>query len=110
MPGQFLTEAERERLRRFPAEIPPADVIASFTLSPADLVDVRPDVLPAYGQRAHTRRDHLRAIQAYLGFREAGPGDLRALAEWLVERALEHDRPSLLLRLACEHLHAAKIV
>jgi len=156
MPGQFLTEAERERLRRFPAEIPPADVIAYFTLSPADLVQVhhqrgdhnrlgfalqlgalrylgfspddlttapasvvaslsqqlamRPDVLPAYGRRAHTRRNHLQSIQAYLGFREAGPVDLRAVAEWLVERALEHDRPSLLFRLVCEHLHAAKIV
>jgi TnpA family transposase len=156
MPGQFLTEAERARLRRFPEEIPPADVIAYFTLSPADLVqvrhqrgdhnrlgfalqlgalrylgfspddlttapasvvaylsqqlDIRRDVLPAYGQRAHTRRDHLQDIQAYLGFREAGPVDLRVLAEWLVERALEHDRPSLLFRLACEHLHAAKIV
>jgi TnpA family transposase len=156
MPGQFLTEAERERLRQFPAEIPPSDVIAYFTLTPADLtqvrqqrgdhnrlgfalqvgalrylgfspddlttapasvvaflsqqLDVRPDVLPTYGQRAHTRRDHLQAIQAYLGFREAGPEELRALAEWLVERALEHDRPSLLFRVTCEHLHAAKIV
>jgi TnpA family transposase len=156
MPGQFLTDAERERLRQFPAEIPPSDVIAYFTLSPADLaqvrhqrgdhnrlgfalqlgalrylgfspddlttapasvvaslsqqLDVRPDVLPAYGQRAHTRRDHLQAIQAYLGFREAGPVELRALAEWLLERALEHDRPSLLFRVACEHLHAVKIV
>jgi TnpA family transposase len=156
MPGQFLTEAEREQLRQFPAEIPPADVIAYFTLSPADLaqvryqrgdhnrlgfalqlgalrylgfspddpttapasvvaylsqqLDVRPDVLPAYGQRAHTRRDHLQAIQVYLGFREAGPVELRALGEWLVDRALEHDRPSLLFRVACEHLHAAKII
>jgi TnpA family transposase len=156
MPGQFLTEGEREQLRRFPAEIPPGDVIAYFTLSPADLaqvrqqrgdhnrlgfalqlgalrylgfspddptmapasvvaylsqqLDVRPDVLPAYGQRAHTRRDHLQAIQVYLGFREAGPVELRALGEWLVDRALEHDRPSLLFRVACEHLHAAKII
>jgi TnpA family transposase len=156
MPGQCLTEAEREQLRQFPAEIPPADVIAYFTLSPADLaqvrhqrgdhnrlgfalqlgalrylgfspddpttapasvvaylsqqLDVRPDVLPAYGQRAHTRRDHLQAIQVYLGFREAGPVELRALGEWLVDRALEHDRPSLLFRVACEHLHAAKII
>jgi TnpA family transposase len=156
MPGQFLTEAEREQLRQFPAEIPPADVIAYFTLSPADLaqvrhqrgdhnrlgfalqlgalrylgfspddpttapasvvaylsqqLDVRPDVLPAYGQRAQTRRDHLQAIQVYLGFREAGPVELRALGEWLVDRALEHDRPSLLFRVACEHLHAAKII
>ncbi len=44
------------------------------------------------------------------GFREAGPVELRALGEWLVDRALEHDRPSLLFRVACEHLHAAKII
>jgi hypothetical protein len=64
MPGQFLTEAERARLRRFPAEIPSADVIAYFTLSPADLIQVR-----------HQRGDHnclgfalqLGALR-YLGF------------------------------------------
>lgn len=27
MPGRFLTDAERERLTRFPAEVPPEDDI-----------------------------------------------------------------------------------
>ena len=32
------------------------------------------------------------------------------MADWLLARALEHDKPSLLFQLACEHLHAEKIV
>jgi len=41
MPVAFLTDAERERLARFPSEVPPEDVIAYFTLSAADLRRVR---------------------------------------------------------------------
>jgi TnpA family transposase len=156
VPVQFLSEAERARLSRFPADIPPDDLVMYFTLSDSDLARVHthrgnanrlgfalqlgglrylgycPDVLtsapPAlvayvaqqlgigvealatYGMRAHTRTDHQQEIQAYLHFREAGPADLNALAAWLVERALEHDRPTLLFQLAAEKLKADKIV
>jgi len=156
MPGSFLTDTERERLRRFPSEVPPEDLGAFFTLSDRDLTQVRrqrggpnrlgfalqlctlrylgfvPDALhsvpPAviahlaqqvgttpesfmvYGDRPHTRTDHLQDATAYLGFRKARPSDLRALKAWLVERALEHDRPTLLLQLACEKLRADQIV
>jgi TnpA family transposase len=134
MPGSFLTDTERERLRRFPSEVPPEDLGAFFTLSDRDLTQVRrqrggpnrlgfalqlctlrylgfvPDALhsvpPAviahlaqqvgttpesfmvYGDRPHTRTDHLQDATAYLGFRKARPSDLRALKAWLVERAL----------------------
>src|SRR6266567_944916 len=40
MPGRFLTEAERERLTRFPAEVPPEDLVSAFTLSPKDITRV----------------------------------------------------------------------
>ena len=30
MPGRFLTDAERERLTRFPAEVPPEDLVSAF--------------------------------------------------------------------------------
>jgi TnpA family transposase len=105
MPGRFLTQAERERLQRFPEEISPQDMITYFALSARDMAKVRqqrsahnrlgfalqlcalrylgfsPDdvttaptnvvsyvaeqlkvsaeSLTAYGNRPHTRRDHL---------------------------------------------------
>ena len=156
MPGRFLTDAERERLRRFPTEVPPEDLVAYFTLSDRDQDQVRrqrgganrlgfalqlctlrylgfvpdplrsvppaviahlaqqlatpPESFAAYGDRPHTRTDHLQEVTTYLGFRKVRPGDLRMLKAWLVERALEHDRPSLLLQLACEKLRTEKIV
>ena len=45
-----------------------------------------------------------------LGFRRATPLDFYALHTWLVERALEHDKPTLLLQLACEKLYREKMV
>jgi hypothetical protein len=45
-----------------------------------------------------------------MGFRDATREDFSALADWLLTRALEHDKPSLLFQLACEHLHAEKII
>jgi TnpA family transposase len=156
MPVQFLTEADRARLSRFPPVIPPDDLIAYFTLSAADRavlaphrgtsnrlgfalqlgalrylgfcpddltappaplrafleqqLGLLPDLVPVYGQRSQTRTDHLREIQAYLGFRDATPADLQALTAWLVERALEHDAPLLLFQLAAERLSADKLV
>jgi len=40
MPGQFFSNAERERLQRFPREVAPGDLIAFFTLSESDLAQV----------------------------------------------------------------------
>jgi hypothetical protein len=40
MPGRFLTDAERERLTRFPAEVSPEDLVNAFTLSPTDITRV----------------------------------------------------------------------
>jgi TnpA family transposase len=155
MPGQFLTDPERERLTRFPEEIPPADLTAYFTLSladreavrahrgaanrlgyalqlgavrylgfaPADLTTAPPAAVAWLAQqlgesaaalaeytRAHTRTDHLREVQAYLGFRDAGAAEIESLAGWLRARALEHDKPTLLFQLACEKLRADKII
>ena len=64
----------------------------------------------AYGRRRKTRTTHLVQIQRYLGFRLATPLDLYALQTWLEERALEHDKPMLLLQLACDQLHHDRIV
>lgn len=64
----------------------------------AQQLDVRPEALAAYGLRVPTRTVHLQQGQRHLGFRRAAPLDVYALQTWLVERALEHDKPTLLLQ------------
>ena len=76
----------------------------------ADQLQASPATLHVYGARSQTRTEHLQQIQLRLGFRDATREDFRSLADWLLARALEHDKPSLLFQLACEHLHAEKIV
>jgi len=67
---------------------------------------VPPEGLSAYGRRAQTRTDHFPAVRDHLGCRKAGPGEREQLSRWLLDRALEHDRPLLLWQLACEKLAA----
>ena len=156
MPGSFLNDTERERLRGFPAEIPSEDLIGYFTLSERDqllvrgqrgdsqpprlrvaglcpsLSGLRADQAPfrtpgrhrpsrrtarcrsrclaKYGERSQTRTSHLQEVLAYLGLSQGPARDLRALKTWLVDRGLEHDRPSLLFQLACEKLRTDKVV
>jgi TnpA family transposase len=76
----------------------------------AEQLNVAPDELARYGLRGQTRTEHLRQIWRYLGFRRATAVDLSRLETWLVDRALEHDRPTLLLRLTGEHLLGLRIV
>jgi hypothetical protein len=155
VPIGFLTDAERERLDNFPAQVTRGDILTSFALSRADRrqiprttsaanrlgfalqlgalrslgfspddlstaaeaviafvakqVDVAPDELPRYGLRGQTRTEHLRQIRAKLAFRKATARDLSQLEIWLMDRALEHDRPTLLLRLAGDHLLTLRI-
>ena len=156
MPVQFLSDAQRESLSRFPGEIPPDDVVTFFTLSesdkdqipktssnynrlgfalglcalrylgfcpddlttaPTEVIEylayqlgVGSDDINLYGKRYHTRTDHLQKIQHYLEFRKAGSAELDTLADWLTERALEHDKPTLLFQLTCEKLYRDKII
>jgi Domain of unknown function (DUF4158) len=156
VPVRLFTDAERDRLNRFPPDIPPGDLLAWFTLSddaleligdrrgehnrlgfglqlttlpylgfvPDDLTSaparvvaylalqlgVPAEALTAYGDREHTRTDHLQEIQAHLGFRSAGAEDFAALGAWLLDRALEHDKPMALFQLACEWLRRERIV
>jgi hypothetical protein len=76
----------------------------------AEQLGETPATLGAYGTRAHTRTDHLQDIMDHLGFHKVTTADWRRLSHWLVERALEHDKPSLLLQLACDRLRRDKIV
>ena len=73
----------------------PPDAVAFV----AQQLAVAPHVLATYGARAQTRQEHLLTVQTHLGYRKVGRDDVRTLADWLLERALEHDKPTLRERL-----------
>jgi hypothetical protein len=76
----------------------------------AQQLTMEPDVLTAYGARAQTRQDHLLAAQVHLGYRKVGREDVKTLADWLLERALEHEKPTLLYELTCEKLRTDQLL
>lgn len=66
--------------------------------------------LHSYGKRAKTRTEHVRLVAQYLGWRPAGAMESKELDEFLLARAMEHDSPTLLFRLACEYLVSARLI
>jgi TnpA family transposase len=69
-----------------------------------------PVIITSYGERSQTRTDHLQEIERHLGFHKATAAEKTDVERWLRERALEHDRPLLLLQLLCEKVHAQRII
>jgi Domain of unknown function (DUF4158) len=71
-----------------------------------------PAVLAGYGQRAHTRSDHVRLVAGYLGWKSAPAGSaaMKDLEQFLLDRAMEHDSPGLLFTVAAEYLISAKTI
>jgi Domain of unknown function (DUF4158) len=63
-----------------------------------------------YGRREQTRTDHLREVARYLGWRTMDELAWKQLQEFLFARAMEHDAPRLLFRLACEYLASARLI
>ena len=91
----------------------PDDVTAAPPAAAARLADqLRLDAgaLAGYGDRVQTRTDHLRLVLQYAGWRPARSLETKELDEFLLARAMEHDSPSLLFRLACEHLRTSQVV
>jgi hypothetical protein len=82
------------------------EVVVTFV---AEQLGITPRVLGLYDNR-RTQSEHRRHVRAHLGFRPATPMDVYALQTWLLARALEHDKPTLLLQLACEKLYRERIV
>ncbi len=66
--------------------------------------------LRGYGAREQTRSDHLRDVAAYLGWHQVDGPRWKDLEEFLFARAMEHDSPKLLFRLACEYLSSSHLV
>lgn len=69
-----------------------------------------PKALSSYGGRDQTRTDHLMMVATLLGWRPAGELELKELDQFLSARALEHDPPTLLFRLACDYLRSARVI
>jgi TnpA family transposase len=84
----------------------PASVIEYVAVQ----LQVSTAVLSLYGKRTSTQRNHQRQVQVLLGYRRASPLDLLALEQWLVERALEHDKPMFLFELTCQYLQQHKMI
>ena len=76
----------------------------------ADQLKVSSSALETYGGREQTQSDHFGEVREHLGYSLPRPQDYEGLLEWLVDRALEHDKTILLLRLACDRLRAQRIV
>jgi len=66
--------------------------------------------LASYGVREQTRTDHLGEVAKLLGWRQAGELEFNELDQFLSARALEHDSPTLLFRLACDYLRSARVI
>ncbi|AHH97577.1 Tn3 family transposase [Kutzneria albida] len=76
----------------------------------AEQLHLDPEQVRSYGRRAKTRTEHLRLVAQYLGWRAPTTLELKELDEFLLARALEHDSPLLLFRLACEYLTSARVI
>jgi hypothetical protein len=87
------------------ASAPPAAVARLSTRLGIPMGDLR-----GYGARDQTRTTHLGQVMRYLKWDAPTERTYKELDEFLLARAMEHDSPSLLFRLACEHLAAVKVV
>ncbi len=77
----------------------------------AEQLDVDPARLADYGGfQDRTRQRHLQAVLQRLGWRPAREWELKALDDFLLERALEHDSPTLLMQLTCDYLRTERVV
>jgi hypothetical protein len=93
-----------------PDEVPAAPPVAVARL--AERLEVDPALLAGYGRREQTRSDHLRLVADYLGWKSA-PVDsetMKDLEQFLLDRAMEHDSPTLLFNLATEYLISTKTI
>ncbi len=93
-----------------PDEVGSAPPVAVARL--AERLGLDPEVLEGYGRRSHTRSDHLLLVARYLGWKSApaGGGEMKEVEQFLLDRAMEHDSPTLLFNLAAEFLMSAKTI
>ena len=85
-----------------PEDLPaaPAEAIAVL----ADALDVPARAIFDYSVRPQTRREHRPQVRDHAGFVAAGERAVAPVRDWLIEQAIEHERPSLLLAELCAEL------
>ena len=76
----------------------------------AEQLGCDPAAITEYGKRAQTRREHQQWVMTYLGFRWQQADDQENLVQWLTQRAMENERPSVLLQQVTERLYKQRIV
>lgn len=74
----------------------------------AEQLQVPTHAIERYGAR--NRKLHLKSSRKLVGFRLATKVDLLSLEQWLLDRALEHDKPTVLFKLTCDHLKQQQII
>jgi len=92
----------------FPTEL--ADIPHRVVAYVAEQLDVLPEALTTYSLRPENRWEQFGPVMKHLGFRRTQQADRDTLVVWLGERALENDRPSVLLQLVCERLYQLRLV
>ncbi len=77
----------------------------------AKRIGVAPGELARYVELVsdRSRREHAQAVIARAGWRTCGPAQWRALGDWLLMRALEHDTQAVLFRQVLDHLQVEEI-
>jgi TnpA family transposase len=88
----------------------PSDAVLFLANQLAVPPETLADTLASYAQREQTRTEQWQQVQQYLGYRVATQADLDTLTTWLIERAQEHDKPTVLFQMATEKLRTNKIV
>jgi TnpA family transposase/methylmalonyl-CoA mutase cobalamin-binding subunit len=78
----------------------PPDVLAALSA----VLDVSPRAIFDYAVRPQTRREHRPLVREHARFVAAGEQALAPVRDWLVDQALEHERPSLLFVELCVEL------
>lgn len=63
----------------------------------AEILDVPARAIFDYSVRPQTRREHRPQVRAHAGFVAPSQRTVAPVREWLIDRAMEHERPSLLL-------------
>jgi TnpA family transposase len=76
----------------------------------AEHLGIPAEAVASYGEREHTRTDHLVEVVRFLHWRQLGDLERKELGHFLAARAMEHDSPSVLFRLACEYLRTSRVV
>jgi len=76
----------------------------------ADLKSSLQEEVVATELAARSRRDRVIGVVDHAGWRRPNRSDLKLLDDWLLERAMEHDKPAVLFGLTLDWLRVEHVV